>query len=162
MCMCVVFCACVLKWLCVCVESVCVVYVLRVCVGCSFRVLVLWCAVLCRCVWCWCWCWRAMCGVWCLWCLCVVCCVWCVARLGEKTRHEKRKRERHEKRERERMTSLPPFPPPSLLPVCRFKTSPCVGSKRIRVYRQNASMLNTCARFAGIHACILNIHTETF
>ena len=45
---------------------------------------------------------------------------------------------------------------------CRFKTSPCVGSKRIRVYRQNARMLNTCARFAGIHGCVLNLHTETF
>ena len=29
-----------------------------------------------------------------------------------------------------------------LPPVCRFKTSPCVGSKRLRVYRQNARMCN--------------------
>ena len=35
--------------------------------------------------------------------------------------------------------------------VCRFKTSPCVGSKRFRVYRQNARMCSTCARFAGTH-----------
>ena len=28
--------------------------------------------------------------------------------------------------------------------VCRFKTPPCVRSKRFRVYWQNARMLNTC------------------
>ena len=58
-------CVCVVLAMCACS----VVYVLRVCVGCAFRVLVLWCAVLCRYVWCWCWCWCAMCGVWCLWCV---------------------------------------------------------------------------------------------
>ena len=78
--------------------------------------------------------------VWCLWCVCVlcVCGVVCVARLGTRE-----------------------------TPVCRFNKSPCVGSKRIRVYRQNARMLNTCARFAGIHGCVfepahgdvLSIHT---
>ena len=53
-------------------------------------------------------------------------------------------------------------------PVCRFKTSPCVRSKRLRVYRQNARMLNRCARFAGTHPrrleCthvgVLDGHTE--
>ena len=38
--------------------------------------------------------------------------------------------------------------------VCRFKTS--------RVYRQNARMLKTCARFAGTHGGVLKVHTETF
>ena len=47
-------------------------------------------------------------------------------------------------------------------PVCRFKTSPCVGSKRLRVYRQNARMCSTCARFASTHGGVLNLHTETF
>ena len=46
--------------------------------------------------------------------------------------------------------------------VCRLKTSPCVRSKRFRVYWQNARMLNTCGRFAGTHGCVLNLHTETF
>ena len=46
--------------------------------------------------------------------------------------------------------------------MCRFKTSPCVGSKRFRVYRQNACMCSTCARFAGTHGSVLNLHTETF
>ena len=53
-------------------------------------------------------------------------------------------------------------------PVCRFKTSPCAGSRRLRVYRQNARMCSTCARFAGTHAGlfetthgdVLNLHTE--
>ena len=36
-------------------------------------------------------------------------------------------------------------------PVCMLKTSLYVGSKRLRVYRQNARMLKTCARFTGIH-----------
>ena len=51
--------------------------------------------------------------------------------------------------------------------VCRFKTSPCVGSKRLRVYRQNARMLNTCARFCRYtqrrfeptHGDVWNLHT---
>ena len=81
MCMCrVVCCACVLKWLCVrvesvcgvCVESVCVVYVLRVCV--DVRFVFRCCGVLCcvvmfgvgagvgvQCVVC------GVCGVWCVW-----------------------------------------------------------------------------------------------
>ena len=46
--------------------------------------------------------------------------------------------------------------------VCRLQTSPCVGSKRIRVYWQNARMLNTCARFANTHGSVLNVHTELF
>ena len=93
----------------------------------------------CRYVLCWCWCW---CGnVWCVcryvcnvWCVCGVVCVLSVWR------------------------GLARGKPP----VCRLKTSPCVGSKRIRVYRQNARMLNTCGRSAGTHGCVLNLHTETF
>ena len=46
--------------------------------------------------------------------------------------------------------------------VCRFKTSPCVGSKRFRVYKQNARMCSTCGRFAGTHGSVLNLHMETF
>ena len=44
---------------------------------------------------------------------------------------------------------------------------PCVGSKRFRVYWQNARMLNTCARFADTHGSVFersqggvwNLHT---
>ena len=46
--------------------------------------------------------------------------------------------------------------------MCRFKTSPCEGSKRLLVYRQNARMSSTCARSAGTHGGVLNLHTETF
>ena len=56
-------------WWCVLVLVCAVVYVLRVCVVCALRVLMLWCAVRGRYVWCWCWCW------------CVVSLV-CVGRLG--------------------------------------------------------------------------------
>ena len=69
---------------------------------------------------------------------------------------ERRKREREKGREREENL------PPSLLPVCRFKTSPCVGSKRFRVYRQNARMCSTCARVARTHGSVLNQHTDAF
>ena len=113
--------------------------------GCAFCVLVWWCAVLCRHVWCWC----AMCGVWrlwCLWCVCVVCdvcvrcgvcavwCLWCLCVWRGLARGKH--------------------------PVCRFQTPPCVRSKRFRVYQQNARMLNTCARFASTHGGVLNVHTE--
>ena len=100
--------------------------------GCAFCVL---CVVVYCYVLCWCWCWCAMCGAWCVCrgCVCGVLCAVCVARLGTRKN-----------------------------PVCRFKTSPCVGSKRIRVCRQNARMLNTCARFAGTHGGVLNLHTEGF
>ena len=37
--------------------------------------------------------------------------------------------------------------------------NPCVGSKRFRVCRQSARMLNTCGRFAGTHGSVLNLHT---
>ena len=43
--------------------------------------------------------------------------------------------------------------------MCRFKTSPCVGSERFRVCRQNARICPTCARFAGTHGSVLNLHT---
>ena len=47
---------------------------------------------------------------------------------------------------------------------------PCVDSKRPRVYVQNVPMctgttrtcFNTCARGAGIHGDVLNVHTEAF
>ena len=46
--------------------------------------------------------------------------------------------------------------------VCRFKTPPCVRSRRLRVYPENARMFNTCARFPGTHGGVLNAHTEAF
>ena len=42
------------------------------------------------------------------------------------------------------------------------KRPPCAGSKRLRVYQQNARMCSTCERFAGTHAGVLNLHTEGF
>ena len=44
---------------------------------------------------------------------------------------------------------------------CAFNTSPCVRSKRSRVYRQHAHMLKTCGHVAGTHRDILNAHTGT-
>ena len=52
-------------------------------------------------------------------------------------------------------------------PVCRFKTPPCVHSKRLHVCRQHAHMcFNMCAwcrftrgRFARTHGDVLNVHT---
>ena len=45
----------------------------------------------------------------------------------EESREREREKERRKKgREKEREREEPP--------VCRFKTSPCVGSKRLRVY----------------------------
>ena len=79
-------------------------------------------------------------NVWCLWCVrgvCCVCGVVCVVCVWRGVARGKKK-------------------------VCKFKTSPCVGSKRIRVYRQNARMCSTYARFASTHGGVLNRHTETF
>ena len=39
-------------------------------------------------------------------------------------------------------------------------TPPCVVSKRLRVKRQDARMLNTCGRLAATHGGVLNQHTE--
>ena len=47
-------------------------------------------------------------------------------------------------------------------PVCAFKTLACVRSKRPRVYRQHAHMFYTCARVAGTHGDVLNVHTQAF
>ena len=105
--------------MCVCVGvcvGVCgVVYVLRVCVGCAFCVLVFWCC-------------GVLCCVVCVWCVVCVCVVWRGLARGK-------------------------------APVCRFKKSPCVGSKGLRVYRQNARMCSTCARLARTHGGLLNLHT---
>ena len=149
--------ACVQAFLCVCIVRggvwyvvcvcwcVCVGVCGGVCVESVFGMCVLYFGVVVRFV-----CVSVMCGVggWCVvcnvWCvvsrdmyyICgVVCCVCCVC--GRCLARGK-------------------------LPVCRFKTSPCAGSKRIRVYRQNARMLNTFARFARSHGGVLNLHTETF
>ena len=45
--------------------------------------------------------------------------------------------------------------------VCAFNTSPCVRSKRSRVYRQHAHMDKTCGHVAGTHGDILNAYTGT-
>ena len=42
------------------------------------------------------------------------------------------------------------------------ENTPCAGSKRIRVYQQDARMCSTCARFVSTHGSVLNVHTETF
>ena len=45
----------------------------------------------------------------------------------------------------------------------RWKHPPCVRSKRPRVCRHNAhTCWNTCARCAGIHRDVLNVHTGMF
>ena len=46
--------------------------------------------------------------------------------------------------------------------VCAFNTSPCVRSKRPRVYRQHAHMFFSCGHVAGTHGDVLNAHTEAF
>ena len=38
------------------------------------------------------------------------------------------------------------------------RTPPCVRSKRLRVYRQNARMLNTCGRLDSTHGGVLDVH----
>ena len=63
----------------------------------------------------------------------------------KRTKEKRKKKGRERERERER------------LPVCRFKTSPCAGSKGLRVYRQNARMCSTCERFASTHRGVLNL-----
>ena len=99
------------------------------------------CCVLCvvHCAW---WC-LVCCVCWC-WCWCAlrgVCgvCAWCVWRGWARGEP----------------------------PVCRFKTFPCVGSSRSRLYWHNARMCSTCTRFARTHGGlfestygdVLNLHT---
>ena len=51
--------------------------------------------------------------------------------------------------------------------VCHTEKHPCVHSKRLRVYVQNVSVctgttrtcFSTCARGAGTHGDVLNVHT---
>ena len=53
---------------------------------------------------------------------------------------------------------------------CLDSKPPCVHSKRARVYVRNFSVctgttrtcVSTCARFAGTHGNVLNVHTGTF
>ena len=47
-------------------------------------------------------------------------------------------------------------------PLCGFKPSPCVRSKRSRVSRQHAHMHKTCGHVAGTHQNVSNAHTVTF
>ena len=48
--------------------------------------------------------------------------------------------------------------------VCPLNTSPCVRSKRPRVYRHHAHpcLKHMCARGAGTNGEVLNVHTGTF
>ena len=47
-------------------------------------------------------------------------------------------------------------------PVCRFQTSPCVGSKRIRVYSAKRRIVEHMRSFCQYTRRRLNLHTETF
>ena len=74
----------------------------------------------------------------------------------KRTKEQRKKKERSKGKERERET-----------PVCRFKTPPCGGSKRLHVYGHTAHMFfNMCAwcrhtqrRFEPPHGRVLNLHT---
>ena len=50
------------------------------------------------------------------------------------------------------------------VPVCTFKTPPCVRSKRLCVpaTRPHVTTVSTCARGAGIQGDVLNPHTDVF
>ena len=77
--------------------------------------------------------------------------------VAERGEGRERRQEREERKREKRTQTSPLHQPthlPSLLSVCRFKTSPCVGSKRFRVYLQNAHVYQ--------HARVLPVHTETF
>ena len=85
--------------------------------------------------------------------------------IGNKTREDEREerkrgreKERNRRRERENGRKRDERERPS---VCAFNTSPCVRSKRHRVYRQHAHMKKTCGHVAGTHGDILNAHTGT-
>ena len=81
-------------------------------------------------------------------------------RREEKRREEKRKKEgQTERRERERAKKTEKAENAS---GCSFKTPPCVRSRRLRVYPENARMSNTCGRFPGTHGGVLNAYTEAF
>ena len=71
----------------------------------------------------------------------------------ENEKSTKEENEGRERRKREGTRKREEIPPPSpflsLLTVCRFKTSPCVGSKRFRVCRQNARMCAAYHRASG-------------
>ena len=72
-------------------------------------------------------------------------------RRGERERKETEKgggRERSKERSKDRKEEResPPLPP-----VLMSSTPPCVVSKRIRVKRQDARMLNTCFQAALVH-----------
>ena len=141
-------CVCVMcVRVCVCVCGVCNVCCVCVCVLCVCVCVCVQCVCVCcvlLCAWC---CVLCVCVV-CLLCVCVVCCVLCVGVhcvcvCGVCVRG-----------------------------VCGArlgtrKTVPCVGSRRLHVYWQNARMCSTCARFARTHGGlfepthgdVLNLHT---
>ena len=85
-----------------------------------------------------------------------------LARREEKRREKRREREKEEEEENEvkkearteRKRESPLLSPP------RASTPPSVVSKRLRVKRQDARMLNTCGRLAATHGGVLNQHTE--
>ena len=61
-------------------------------------------------------------------------------RRRERRREKEKERQRKEKKKRMRERENPP------LPACTFRTPPCVRSKRLSVFLQNARMLNTSGR----------------
>ena len=58
-------------------------------------------------------------------------------RKKEKRREERRRERRTDRKKRERARKTEKAENPS---VCRFKTPPCVRSRRLRVYPENARM----------------------
>ena len=46
--------------------------------------------------------------------------------------------------------------------VYASNASPCVRSKRFRVYRQQTHMFHICGLGASTHADVLSVHTEAF
>ena len=69
----------------------------------------------------------------------------------ERRERERRKRGRRERRKRGRREREGKE---------REGGPPCVGSKRLHIYRQNARMCSTYARFVGMHGGVLNLHTR--
>ena len=82
----------------------------------------------------------------------------------ERERKEKREREKREEREKEKKERDKRERERESPSVCAFKTL------ALRVYVQNVSVctgttrtcVSTCARGAGTHGDVLNVHTQTF
>ena len=77
---------------------------------------------------------------------------------------EERKDKREESREREREKERRMRMKEECKKKGREKERglPCVGSKRLRVYVQNASVCTGKTRASVQHVCVLPVHTEAF